>query len=421
MLRFFPMSSHTSTSPAFEFGPIYVREKGQLHLLNGTSNLRSTGKSKSLRLFQKGFTVKLCIEDGDKPSTCRTDHIVFTYTKEGSLRYSPKSLFDVVLGFIADNIQHVDSLIGFPEQIAEKLFIAVEARKKFVDPDTSTEALLKFSEAYGSLVLRSLCLRDRCLMVSEKLEEIQSFRGLMCLDLSSCKLGDEHELLTHLTSETLVSLICLYLGDNGLSDSGLRKMTAPIRVKKKGLGNLEVLDLSDNPRISEHGIRYLCCFSKLRALAISGTGVAPDCSSVQTIQSKLSLFPAGEPLEEFKHSCCKTEGWAEQVVYQWGRVSVRRRENIGGRTVAQQFYGINKLTNIGIDGLSNGVQIMEPIRMQFYRKANKDLCAQSTVTSTFGARKRNGGQVEVTGCSSPLTKRKRAELTVDDWDVLNCY
>ncbi|XP_072429829.1 leucine-rich repeat-containing protein 42 [Chiloscyllium punctatum] len=416
------MSSHTSTRPAFEFGPIYVREKGQLRLLNGAPNLKpSTEKSKSLRLFQKGFTVKLCIEDGDKPSTCRTDHIVFTYTKEGSLRYSPKSLFDVVLGFIADNIQHVDSLIGFPEQIAEKLFIAVEARKKFIDPDTSTKALFKFSEAYGSLVLQSLCLRNRFLMVSEKLEEIQSLRGLMSLDLSSCKLGDEHELLIHLTSETLASLTCLFLKDNGLSDSGLQKMTASVRVVKKGLGNLEVLDLSDNSRISEHGMRYLCCFSKLRALDISGTGVMPNCSSVQMIQNKLSLYPAGEPLEVFKHTCCRTEGWAEQVVYQWERVSVRRCENISGRTVAQRFYGANKLISVGTDGLSNTVQVNEPIRIQFHKKPNKDHSVQSTVTSTLGAMKRSGGQSEVTGCSSLPVKRKHAELTLDDWDILNCY
>ncbi|XP_048457584.1 leucine-rich repeat-containing protein 42 isoform X1 [Rhincodon typus] len=416
------MSSHTSTRPAFEFGPIYVREKGQLRLLNGAPNLKpSTGKSKSLRLFQKGFTVKLCIEDGDKPSACRTDHIVFTYTKEGNLRYSPKSLFDLVLGFIADNIQHVDSLIGFPEQVAEKLFIAVEARKKFIDPDTSTKALFKFSEAYGSLVLHSLCLRNRFLMVSEKLEEIQSFRGLMSLDLSSCKLGDEHELLIHLTSETLASLVCLFLKDNGLSDAGLQKMTAPVRVVKRGLGNLEVLDLSDNPRISEHGMQYLCCFSKLKALDISGTGVMPNCSSVQMIQNKLSFHPAGEPLEAFKHTCCRTEGWAEQVVHQWERVSVRQRENISGRTVAQRFYGINKLINVGTDGLSNTVQINEPIRMQFHRKTSKDHHVQSTVTSALGITKRSSGQTEVTGCPSLPVKRKHTELSLNDWDILNCY
>lgn len=40
------------------------------------------------------------------------------------------------------------------------------------------------------------------------------------------------------------SLVKLNLGDNCLSDSGLRKMTAPVRVMKRGLKNLEHLDLS---------------------------------------------------------------------------------------------------------------------------------------------------------------------------------
>lgn len=43
----------------------------------------------------------------------------------------------------------------------------------------------------------------RYLVISEKLEEIKSFRELTCLDLSCCKLGDEHELLEHLTKEAL--------------------------------------------------------------------------------------------------------------------------------------------------------------------------------------------------------------------------
>ncbi|XP_051867464.1 leucine-rich repeat-containing protein 42 isoform X1 [Pristis pectinata] len=416
------MSLLTNTSPAFEFGPIYVREQGQLRLLNGASSLKvNSGRSKSVRLFQKGFTVNLCIEDGDKPNTCRTDHIVFTYTKEGNLRYSPKSLFDVVLAFIADNIQHVDSLIGFPEQIAEKLFIAVEARKKFVDSSTSAKALFIFNEAYGSLVLQSLCLRERFMLVSEKLKEIQSFRGLRRLDLSSCKLGDDHELLRHLTSEPLMSLALLYLGDNGLSDCGLQKMTAPVRVMRKGLGNLEVLDLSGNPRISGRGMPYVCCFSKLRALNISGTGVTPNCSSIQMIQSKLSLFPAGEPLEEFKHSCCRTEGWAEQVVYQWERLCDRQRRKVGCRTVAQRFYGTNKFISLGTDGFSNTVQIKDPVKMQFLRKPNQDLSVQSPTSSTIGPCKRGTDRADEIDCSSPPVKCKRTELTLDDWDMLNCY
>ncbi|XP_059840578.1 leucine-rich repeat-containing protein 42 [Hypanus sabinus] len=416
------MSLLTSISPAFEFGPIYVREQGRLRLLNGASSLNVTsGRSKSVRLFQKGFTVNLCIEDGDKPSTYRTDHIVFTYTKEGNLRYSPKSLFDGVLAFIADNIQHVDSLIGFPEQIAEKLFTAVEARKKFVDPSTSAQALFIFSEAYGNLVLQSLCLRERFTLVSEKLKEIQSFRGLKCLDLSSCKLGDDHELLRHLTSEPLMSLVLLYLRDNGLSDCGLQRMTAPVRVMKKGLGNLEVLDLSGNLKISGRGLQYVCCFKKLRSLNISGTGVSPNCSSIQMIQSKLSLLPAGEPLEEFEHSCCRTEGWAEQVVYLWEHSCNRHLEEVDSRTVAQQFYGLNKFTNLGTDGFSNTVQIKDSFKMQFHRKPNQDPSVESATCSSIGPCKRGPDRTYEIDCSSSPVKSKHAELTLDDWELLNCY
>lgn len=91
----------------------------------------------------------------------RNDHFVFTYNSEGSLRYTAKSLLDISLLFIADNIEHVDSLVGFPEQMAGRLFTAAEAKQKFAEPATSARGLQVFSEAYGELVLKSLCLRDR--------------------------------------------------------------------------------------------------------------------------------------------------------------------------------------------------------------------------------------------------------------------
>ena len=46
-------------------------------------------------------------------------------------------------------------------EIAEKLFSAAEARQKFTEPGAGLRALQKFTEAYGSLVLCSLCLRNR--------------------------------------------------------------------------------------------------------------------------------------------------------------------------------------------------------------------------------------------------------------------
>ncbi|PIO30979.1 hypothetical protein AB205_0006610 [Aquarana catesbeiana] len=180
-------------------GPVYVREKGRLFLAGSQP---SNVKSCPPRLFSKGFSVELCVkeEDNCKP---KEKPFIFTYTEEGSLRYSAKSLFTLALDLIADNIQHVDSLLGFPEQIAERLFTAAESRQQFSKPHSGLVALRKFTEAYGDLMLSSLCLRGKYLLVSEKLEEIKSFRDLCSLDLSCCKLGDDHELLQHITSDTL--------------------------------------------------------------------------------------------------------------------------------------------------------------------------------------------------------------------------
>lgn len=150
---------HAENNP--DVGSVYVRENGQLYRLNQASSgiNSSVPKPKPSRLFSKGFCVELCVNRENDNG--RTDHFIFTYTKEGNLRYTAKSLFSLVLSYIADNIHHVDSLTGFPEQIAEKLFYAADTRQKFSDPRIGLEALQKFTEAYGSLVLRTLCLKNR--------------------------------------------------------------------------------------------------------------------------------------------------------------------------------------------------------------------------------------------------------------------
>lgn len=153
---------YSSGSNEHNFESVYVREKGELHFVNTSGNVPLYSRPKSYKLFDRDFSVRLCIDgfpaaEGKK----RNDHFVFTYNSEGSLRYTAKSLLDISLLFIADNIEHVDSLIGFPEQMADKLFTAAEAKQKFAEPSTSVRGLRVFSEAYGELVLKSLCLRDR--------------------------------------------------------------------------------------------------------------------------------------------------------------------------------------------------------------------------------------------------------------------
>lgn len=60
---------------------------------------------------------------------------------------------------------------------------------------------------------------------------------------TSCKTlrNNDHKLHVCISAGSVKRLL---LKDNSLSDAGLRRMTAPVRVLKKGLDNLLVLDLS---------------------------------------------------------------------------------------------------------------------------------------------------------------------------------
>ncbi|XP_028744091.1 leucine-rich repeat-containing protein 42 isoform X2 [Peromyscus leucopus] len=379
------LNSQTHVDP----GPIYVRENGQLHMVNlaldGVKN--SLQKPRPFRLFPKGFSVELCMNREDTAQKEKTDHFIFTYTREGNLRYSAKSLFSLVLGFISDNVDHIDSLIGFPEQIAEKLFSAAEARQKFTEPGAGLRALQKFTEAYGSLVLCSLCLRNRYLVIAEKLEEIKSFRELTRLDLSCCKLGDEHELLEHLTNEALSSVTQLHLKDNCLSDAGIRKMTAPVRVMKRGLENLTLLDLSCNPEITDAGIGYLFSFRKLNCLDISGTGL--------------------------------------KIVLQWERVSVeavRQRKDAEPRKAAQYFYQKRALSEASRKCPLADTHMNSSGKLQFYREKAPDCHGPLLSQESKKSKKRAFEESEQEQSAPPQSaKQKCVCLAVEDWDLLNSY
>lgn len=125
---------------------IYVRERGNLRRVSDI-------------VLAQPKPVSSCRRTN--PFVLRKEHFIFTYNAEGSLRYTTKSLFDITLLFVADNIHHVDSLVGFPEQIGDRLFAAAEENRIFVNPDISPKALQLFSDAYGEMVLGSLCLRNR--------------------------------------------------------------------------------------------------------------------------------------------------------------------------------------------------------------------------------------------------------------------
>nr|XP_056701039.1 leucine-rich repeat-containing protein 42 [Euleptes europaea] len=409
---------HAENNP--DVGSVYIRENGQLYSLNQVSGGVNDPvlKPKPSRLFSKGFSVQLCMNRENDNG--RTDHFIFTYTKEGNLRYSAKSLFSLVLSYIADNIHHVDSLIGFPEQIGEKLFYAADARQKFTEPRTGLRALQKFTDAYGSLVLQTLCLKNRYLVISEKLEEIKSFRDLICLDLSHCKLGDDHELLEHITKETLSSLIRLLLKDNCLSDAGLRKMTAPVRVMKKDLGNLSILDLSCNPGITNKGVGFLLSFKKLNNLDLSGTGIEDRMVAIQCIQTQIGLVYSEVPLKEFDHNC-KTEGWAEHTLLQWENViqeAIKPQRSLKSRAAAQRFYGKRARTEEPCESSLGEEHRKTCGNLQFYKGATQ-VCSLPLLKKKTGEL-RNKRTASAEPKEQSLTARHLG-LLVEDWDLLNSY
>ncbi|XP_024914391.1 leucine-rich repeat-containing protein 42 isoform X2 [Cynoglossus semilaevis] len=304
---------------------IYVREKGKLRCVSGI--VLSQHKSVSSCRRTNPFVVK-------------KEHFIFTYNTEGSLRYSTKSLFELTLRFVADNIHHVDSLVGFPEQIGDKLFAAAEENRVFSNPDISCKALQLFSDAYGHMVLESLCLRNRFPLLHEKMDEIKTFHGLKCLDLFGCRLGDDHEMFQHLTSTSLANLTHLAIGGNNLSDVGLQRLTAPIRIMKKGLGGLQLLDISHNP-ISEKALRYLRCLPKLEQLDVSGTLLKPGADLKIRIRNLLGFVFSEKPLDVFDHSKCKTEGWAEQ--WETNSLKMPKLKKVDpSRTSSQRFFGRQK-------------------------------------------------------------------------------
>ncbi|KAM3865873.1 leucine-rich repeat-containing protein 42 [Diretmus argenteus] len=403
-------------------GSIYVRERGHLRRVDGIVLAETKPVSSSCRRTKPLVFV------------LRKEHFIFTYNAEGSLRYSAKTLFDISLLFIADNIPHVDSLVGFPEQIGERLFAAAEEKHVFFNPDVSQRALQLFSDAYGEMVLGSLCLRNRFPLLHERMDEIKTFHSLKSLDLFGCRLGDSHEIFQHLTSDSLASsLIQLFIGGNGLSDVGLQRLTAPTRMFRKGLHNLQFLDLSYNP-ISERAIGYLTCLPKLQKLDVSGTNLKLGPGLKTTIWNLMGLVYSEKPLDTFDHSGCKTEGWAEQVINQWetnAKQMPKQRKIEESRTSALRFFGRQKFIREVLHTTFSTQENEEETkgeRLHFYKPAANDRMSEIQLPRTTrdhaqpsccNVKKR---QHQSERCDSPPTKRlSSSALTAEDMELLNNY
>ena len=106
------------------------------------------------------------------------------------------TLLDLCINYVAKNINHVDSLIGFPEMIAEKIFKAVKENKILLECHFTDRAkiLNLFDAAYGPLILSELLLRNT-FVVQDYVDSLVVLHHLRKVDIGGCQLGDSHDLI----------------------------------------------------------------------------------------------------------------------------------------------------------------------------------------------------------------------------------
>ncbi|XP_052227351.1 leucine-rich repeat-containing protein 42-like isoform X2 [Dreissena polymorpha] len=182
--------------------------------------------------------------------------------------FSPQSLFDQCILFIAYNVDKVEDFVGFPSQIGEKIFsTAIMQPRFFDDHEYADQTLNVFSEAFGEELMYSLNMAGEHLCLNYHLEAILKFQDLHCLDLSHCGLGDNHELLQHIAHFYSLEQLCLK--GNSITDAGIQKLTIPFRMFKHGPSRLSVVDLSGNTGVSVLCLKYFTQFPRLTRVVLS--------------------------------------------------------------------------------------------------------------------------------------------------------
>ncbi|KAH3779427.1 uncharacterized protein LOC127842073 isoform X1 [Dreissena polymorpha] len=232
--------------------------------------------------------------------------------------FSPQSLFDQCILFIAYNVDKVEDFVGFPSQIGEKIFsTAIMQPRFFDDHEYADQTLNVFSEAFGEELMYSLNMAGEHLCLNYHLEAILKFQDLHCLDLSHCGLGDNHELLQHIAHFYSLEQLCLK--GNSITDAGIQKLTIPFRMFKHGPSRLSVVDLSGNTGVSVLCLKYFTQFPRLTRVVLSN---GPSSK----VPVPVSPWKCSEEVRPVT-MVIGTEGWAQPVIKTWKENNAQRLKN----------------------------------------------------------------------------------------------
>jgi len=114
-----------------------------------------------------------------------------------SVLHPHDTLFDLCLAYLSTNVRKIDSFLGLPELIGEKIFASVRSILQTHNNRDCALILQIFQEAYASCVLEQLRVKN-VVVLDRHLESFITFSHVTKVDLSACALGDDHEYLPHI-------------------------------------------------------------------------------------------------------------------------------------------------------------------------------------------------------------------------------
>lgn len=227
----------------------------------------------------------------------------------------PVSLYDQSMSVVAANTEFLESLEGFPDEMAIQIWNAAVQLKMLDSPGIKTsQTLATFADAYPDLMLSQVVISNLFLINDYHTDLLQLLRGTVKLDLSDIGLDDDHDMIKDL--QHLDNLAILVLQKNDLSDIGVRNLVMPC-VGGKKMKQLEYIDVSNN-RITRKGLQRLTLIKSLRRIVYS----PDDFSQKEGAEVLIGFHVKSRPtLEKFQ-----SDGLATELIKRWLSIVGEKRK-----------------------------------------------------------------------------------------------
>jgi hypothetical protein len=241
------------------------------------------------------------------------------------------SLFDCCLNFVTVHLDLVDSFEGFPEDVAAHIW------QRGLDNATCELNVSAFCQAFPDVFLPKCKIDSALLLDTYDALFPQLLANVVELDLSDCKLGDDHEIIAAL--HEFASLRVLSLKSNALGAAGFRNLVSPTLVKKRAFKKLDYLDLRDNDTDRKSFRRVLSALAGLRRIVVSCEEIELEviCETMGEFDFCKMTRPHMVKVETSGWAGALIDSWSERLAEKMRLKRKRKREN--GRAEEASFYG----------------------------------------------------------------------------------